>query len=270
MQLSSAPTKIAVPFADTGGKNTIPVTTGTPGAASYEIGFPPVTMQSVSSGGIPPSGLDFNGIFNNGSSVIERWVSAGAGFQFDSGFATTVGGYPKGARVLNAAGDGYWLSIIDNNENDPDTGGAGWIPDGRTAIASVYAAAAQTLAMGFSKVIWDSVDYDSVGLWDAGNHRFKALWAGKYRLSGAVYLPAAAGQNLGTAIYKNGALAKLTFQYPQVTDEALTLPFDSQISCAANDYLETFVNVEQTAVSAGAASGSSEPYVFGQLEYLGA
>ena len=61
----STPTKITVPFANTGSKNTIPVPSQisvTPGAASYTDGFPPLTMTPKASGGVPPFGQDMNGI----------------------------------------------------------------------------------------------------------------------------------------------------------------------------------------------------------------
>lgn len=271
MQLSSAPAKIVEAFAVNGSKNVVPVPSQigiTPGAASYNDGFPPLTMTPVSSGGIPPSGLDMNGILNE-ATAIDWWSSAGAGFKFDSMFAGAVGGYPIGARILNAAGTDYWLSIIDNNSNNPDTGGAGWIPASKRAVASVYKSNQQTLAVGNSKILWDTVEFDSFGLWNSGSSRFQALWAGVYRLTGAVYLPAAAGQYLSTMVYKNGALAKQAFQYPQTSDAALTLPFDAMISCAIGDYLEAYMNVSQTSVLAG-QSGSNEAYVYGQIEYMGA
>ena len=273
MQLTSAPPKIVEAFAINGSKNTIPVPSQipiTPGAASYNDGFPPVTMLDPSSGGIGPSGLDFNGILNE-ATAIDWWTSAGAGFQFDASFAATVGGYPKGARVLNASANGYWLSVIDNNSNNPDTGGAGWIPFGGTSAptASVYASAQQTLATGNSKVIWNTVEFDTFGLWNAGASRFQAPWAGKYRFSGNIYLPAPAAQYLSSLIYKNGSLVKIGSDFPQTSDSPLSYAFNAIISCASGDYLEAFMNVSQTAVLAGQV-GSNQAYVFGQLEYMGA
>jgi len=133
MQLSDAPAKLVEAFAaGTGAFNVIPVPSQipiTPGAASWHDGFPPLTMLPPSSGGIGPSGLDFNGIFN-AISAISIWYNTGAGFPYDPTFQTTIGGYPKGARVLTAAGSGYWLSTVDNNMTDPDTGGAGWTLQG--------------------------------------------------------------------------------------------------------------------------------------------
>ena len=130
MQLNDAPDKIVLPFGDDGDRNTIPLATGTPGAASLEEGFPALTMTPVGSGGIPPNGRDMNGILWL-VSAISRWMNAGAGFPYDNTFATApdVGGYPAGARVARADGEGYWLNVVDNNTTDPDAGGAGWVPD---------------------------------------------------------------------------------------------------------------------------------------------
>lgn len=269
MQLSNAPSKLVLPFANAGQKNTIPVPSqisSTPGAASYTDGFPPLTMEAVSAGGVPPSGLDFNGLLF-AMSATDVWDNAGGGYLYDSAFAATIGGYPQGARVLQASGLGYWLSIVDNNTSNPDTGGAGWMPEGGNTTSSVYASAQQTIAVGSSKIIFDTVEFDS-GLWDAANHRFKARFVGKYRMSGTVMLSAPGGQSLSTQIWKNGALAKQCFQAPQVYDGNLSMPFEAILNLAVADFLEAILVVTQTTVLAGVV-GSNQPYVFAQLEYLG-
>lgn len=269
MQISDAPSKLVLPFANAGAKNTIPVTpSGTPGAASYTDGFPAETMEPVTSGGVPPSGQDFNGVLFE-MSAVDVWNSAGAGFIWDSAFSTAIGGYPAGARVFMASGTGYWLNTVDNNTTDPDTGGAGWVPENGKAVASVYASTQQTIATPGAKVIFNTVEFDDNGLWDAANHRFKAIYAGKYRLSGVVVLNAPGGQSLATAIYKNGVEVKRGFQTAQVSDVDLSLPFDAIVNLAINDYLEVFVLNPQTNVLAGLASVSNQPYVFSQVEFLG-
>lgn len=130
MDSTSAPTKISLPFADSGAKNTIPVASQigiTNGAASYTDGFPPLTRTPIVAGGIPPFGVDMNGILN-AITDIQQWQSAGSGFKYDSAFATAIGGYPKGARLTNAAATGEWFNTVENNATNPDTGGAGWVP----------------------------------------------------------------------------------------------------------------------------------------------
>jgi hypothetical protein len=130
MQLSSPPTRIPVPFAISGLKNTIPLTTAgitTPGQASFDVGFPALTMQPTTSGGIPPQGQDFNGVLY-ALSAVARWSCAGGVYGYNSTFAnnSNVGGYPKLAILAKSAGTGYWVNTLDGNTTDPDASGAGW------------------------------------------------------------------------------------------------------------------------------------------------
>jgi len=144
MQLSNAPLKLQLPFANAGGKNTIPVASQigiTAGAASLTDGFPPLTRTPLAAGGVPPSGLDMNGILFE-TSAIARWICAGGGFPYDSTFAndSNVGGYPKGARVMRSDSLGYWQNTVDNQTTDPEAAGAvaaGWVPDFVPASASI-------------------------------------------------------------------------------------------------------------------------------------
>lgn len=143
MQASNAPTKSAVPFANSGTKNTIPVASQigvTPGLASFTDGFPPLTMTPLVAGGVPPYGADFNGILNFLSSAV-RWGQAGGSYSYDATFSTAIGGYPKGAVLVNSGATGLWMSTADNNTNNPDTGGANWVSplSGRLLRTSVYA-----------------------------------------------------------------------------------------------------------------------------------
>lgn len=272
MQLSDRPAKLTVAFAYAGSKNVIPVPSQipvTPGAASFHDGFPPLTMTAPIAGGVPPAGQDMNGILFDATAPAV-WYNAGAGYPWDSAFSAAVGGYPQGARVLMAGGNGYWRSTVDNNVTDPDTGGAGWVPDGgATGTSSVYASAQQMLAIGLSKILFDTVEFDD-GLWDATHKRFVAVYAGRHRVTGSVLLPGPGGQNLATQIWRNGVVAKQCFAAPQLGDSTvpLSLPFDAIVNLAIGDYLETYLNVTQTAVLAGQV-GSNEAYVFAQIEYLG-
>lgn len=139
MQINNPPSKIVLPFAegDPSGRATIPVTTATPGYASYTYGFPAITRTPKAAGGIPPRGVDMNGILN-AISAIARWSAAGGGYKYDSTFAndTNVAGYPKGAEILNSAGLGRWLNLIDGNTTNPDTGGANWAQTWLSGVAA--------------------------------------------------------------------------------------------------------------------------------------
>jgi hypothetical protein len=139
MLASNVPVKVSVPFANSGTKNTIPVASQiaiTPGAASYTDGFPPLTFTPKVSGGIPPFGADFNGVLNAMSAAV-RWACAGGSYSYDSAFSTAVSGYPAGAQIQRIDGTGFWLSTVDNNTTNPETGGAGWVPMENYGIATV-------------------------------------------------------------------------------------------------------------------------------------
>lgn len=144
MQLINAPGKLVLPFAASGAKNAIPVASQigiVAGAASLTDGFPPLTRTPLAAGGVPPSGLDMNGIIYELSAIL-RWANAGAGYVYDGTFAadSNVGGYPKGARVLRSDGQGYWFNTTDNNTTDPEGVGAvaaGWVPDFTNGVAAV-------------------------------------------------------------------------------------------------------------------------------------
>jgi hypothetical protein len=141
MQLSDVPTQIVKAWAtgDSSKTNPIPVPSQigiTPGAASWTDGFVPLNATPVASGGIPPTKGDMNGGLFQMSSV-DLWMCAGAGFPYNSAFQAAIGGYPKGARVLMASGNGYWVSAVDNNVTDPDTGGAGWASADENAMTAL-------------------------------------------------------------------------------------------------------------------------------------
>lgn len=130
MLASNVPVKVSVPFATSGTKNTIPVASQigiTPGAASYTDGFVPLNFTPKVSGGIPPFGADFNGILNAVTQGI-RWACAGGSYAYDATYATAISGYPAGAQVQRTDGTGFWLNLTDGNSNDPEVGGAGWVP----------------------------------------------------------------------------------------------------------------------------------------------
>lgn len=130
MERADIPARFPIPFADAADaahRRTIPTNpTVTPGQASLSLGFPPVTMQPISSGGIPPDGRDMNGILYE-STLWDQWAQAGGPIGYDTTFSAAIGGYPQGSLLAAAATVGnYWLSTVDNNTTNPDVGGAGW------------------------------------------------------------------------------------------------------------------------------------------------
>ena len=140
MKQTDIPSNILSVFANsatTGYINSIQQTDPGNGHASFALGFPPVTFQDVAAGGQPPFGSDFNGILNL-LSAHDRWVNSGAVYPYDSTLSAAIGGYPKGAKVGNATGDGTWMSTVDDNTTDPSSDTSGkWVPIDNNGVASV-------------------------------------------------------------------------------------------------------------------------------------
>lgn len=113
----SQPRLLKTPFAENGLKNTIPDerTSGTlDEAATFNDGFPVITMTPIAAGGLPPSGQDFNGIFN-AISAHTAYQNQGGRYQFDNDYAVAIGGYPKGAVLVSDDFTQEYVSLIDSN-----------------------------------------------------------------------------------------------------------------------------------------------------------
>jgi hypothetical protein len=129
MQLSQFPQPIETPFAAGAGANyirPIPIASqiGTnPGAASYTDGFVPLNFQPISGGGIPPDGRDMNGILYAITALLQ-WYNSGGAVAWSQTTATGIGGYPKYAIVQSQQvyPGVIWVSLVDNNAVNPDTG----------------------------------------------------------------------------------------------------------------------------------------------------
>lgn len=126
MQYSDIPSKFPIPFAASAGAGyirAIPVAhqtaTATDAPASLTDGFPPETFRPLASGGVPPSGADFNGMLNR-VSAWARWQAAGGPLVFDSSFASAMGGYPYLALLTSTTPGRFWQNLVDGNTTDPD------------------------------------------------------------------------------------------------------------------------------------------------------
>jgi len=124
------PIIIQKPWAESGDKKTIPLTTSTPGAASLAKGFPPETMIDIGDGGISPDGLDMNGILNIITQHI-RFINAGGNPRFDATLCTEIGGYPVGVVLQDNSGINLYRNVAANNTTDfnttPASIGVSWI-----------------------------------------------------------------------------------------------------------------------------------------------
>ncbi|QHJ84929.1 MAG: hypothetical protein [Caudoviricetes sp.] len=167
-----------IPFAVNGEKNTIQVyrqANQDQEDATFSEGWPKITMIPLSSGGIPPKGLDINGVLYQLSlDTVHR--QSGKQIQYDATYAKNIGGYSKGAILQSTDLTKSYISTVDNNLADPDSSSAsGWNVYAQTPtatstttgtvklvnnLASTDVEAALTAAQG--KIIKDTLD-----LWSA-------------------------------------------------------------------------------------------------------
>lgn len=108
-------------------RNTIPQTTVTPGRASFDLGFPPLTMTPVIAGGKPPLGQDVNGILYMVSSHTV-YQQSGQPYRWSADVAAAIAGYAAGTILGSTDGVTLWFNIVPGNTTDPDgVGAAGWV-----------------------------------------------------------------------------------------------------------------------------------------------
>lgn len=146
MKLSALPAKFAIPFGASASPSyirNIPLASQiglVNGAASLTDGFPPLNFLPVGSGGVPPFGQDMNGILKQ-ITQWSQWQNAGGLVTYDAGFSTSIGGYPFGACLAGTTAGVVWLSTVDDNTSNPDTGGANWVNIGVSSSSPVMVGA---------------------------------------------------------------------------------------------------------------------------------
>lgn len=122
----SVPKFLTKAFAAAGGKADVPMTGAdiNNGRADYDNGFPPVTRTPIAAGGIPPYGVDMNGVLFDLSSAIQ-YLQAGMVFPYSQDLADALGGYDIGAIVSDISDNSiHYKSIIANNTTPPPS--VGW------------------------------------------------------------------------------------------------------------------------------------------------
>lgn len=131
MKIANIPSKFTIPFANAAGGGyirAVPTASQvgiTNGAASLTDGFPPLNFLPVGSGGVPPFGQDMNGILKQ-ITQWSQWAAAGGLSPYDSAFSTAIGGYPQNSVIAGTVAGSIYISLIDDNTSNPNTGGAGW------------------------------------------------------------------------------------------------------------------------------------------------
>lgn len=168
MQSSSIPSQFTVTWGSGAGPGyirTVPVPSQIgiqDGAASITTGFPPLNFLPVGSGGVPPFGQDFNGIFQQ-ITAWNQWQGAGGPVFFDSGMSTAIGGYPKWAILASASTAGVlWVSAVENNTANPDSDSTNWYRVGPARVATVAVTKTSTYTVPAN---CRSIEYE---LWGGG------------------------------------------------------------------------------------------------------
>ena len=122
------PKLLSKPWASDGLKNNIPAERNgglAQEAATYAEGFPSITMTPISVGGKPPSGKDMNGVLYE-ISAHTVWQNQGGRYRFDQAFCDAIGGYPKGAVLINDTLDTEYISLVDANTHNPNSVNNTW------------------------------------------------------------------------------------------------------------------------------------------------
>ena len=139
MQTLTQPTLLLKPFAVSGDKNTLPDVNEdntNPQLADLTNGFPPITAEQPSQGGIPPERKDFNGL-GYLTTLYDYFYQAGGTFAWNDTICTAIGGYPVGARLWYVKQNGETVivrSLIGNNtynftQDESYIDGEKWIQD---------------------------------------------------------------------------------------------------------------------------------------------
>lgn len=154
MNRTDSPAKQSKPFGVNGPREPILATTPAgDNTASYDAGFPPITMVLKSAGGLPPKGQDMNQILYE-LSALGRWTSAGAKNTYDSAFATAIGGYPSGSYVLGDDLKTVYRCTTDGNASNPNSVTTGWakVAQDIADILSLGTAATKNVGTGTGQI----------------------------------------------------------------------------------------------------------------------
>jgi len=202
----SAPETLKGIIAISGDKTDIPLNASTAGAADFTLGFPPICSQPIAAGGIAPSRVDFNGLFNL-LSQHTFWQQSGGMYAWSASLdyntpSMVVGSNGKLYLALLASGPGgagakdpttqptYWLdyaaSIAPSGPTvDEFFVGGGSMTASLTngAQPGVVADATNGLTrsvMLFKGVVNDTsaeMDFRMPSNWDRGTVKAKMMWA---------------------------------------------------------------------------------------------
>lgn len=187
MNSSDIPDRYTKAFSVNGNKNPIPTDSSTTtlgnGEATFDSGFPPLTMTAISAGGIPPDGKDMNGILYS-VTIKQQWNDAGMGYPFNSSFSSAIGGYPKGSTIPFSSLDGVWLNTINNNNTPPENSGgvtSGWVPATSYGVSSITASGPTNITLTALQASRDEIIIS--GALTGNVYLFFPAWIKKWRVT---------------------------------------------------------------------------------------
>lgn len=122
--------KLSTPFAvNSTLRNDVPVKATTEqtakGIIGYADGWTSINKLPIDNGGQAPWMEDINGVLHDITGNISD-INKGLPQYFDTDFATSIGGYPIGARLCLDDNSEYVVSTIASNSNNPNSNMTGW------------------------------------------------------------------------------------------------------------------------------------------------
>lgn len=123
--------KLSTPFAiNSTLRNDVPVNAtndqANKGIVGYNNGWTSINKLPLENGGQPPYMEDMNGLFFDITGNIVD-INKGLPQYYDDAYATLIGGYPVGARLVLDDNSTTVISTISNNQNNPNTNMTGWV-----------------------------------------------------------------------------------------------------------------------------------------------
>ncbi len=249
MLAASIPVKMPVVWGSSapgGNVLAVQIASGSATIGDYQRGWTTSNLTASIAGGTPPRGDLDNGL-NNAITAWLQWMQAGGAIpQYDASFSSSgtynIGGYPDGAMLAAANGDGIWQSTVDSNTSDPDTGGANW-----TKIAYLPAGWGYRNPPGFTTTT-EPVNY-STGVAALLNVAYASgvvtvTNAGTYDVSASINITFTSAGAVTLYLYHNGTLVDHNGITGAVAATATQCVSVGQlVDCAASDTFQVNVGV---------------------------
>lgn len=142
----------------------------TNGAASLDDGFTVQNMTDPAAGGVPPYGVDMNGILYLLSAQVAA-LGAGQAPPFSATLAAAMGGYQIGAQVaFGPGGASFFMCVVDGATDDPNAGASvNWRLIGQTSFNQTAIAAGTYNDFGGAPDIGASDGMYALGATASGN-----------------------------------------------------------------------------------------------------